>query len=630
MAYISKVAFLIFLFVSSTVAAPSLKAFEHVAKKRSSPSNEAASLAIDLGYDVYQGVHNTTTGLNTWKGIRYAEPPLGKLRWQAPRAPTLNRTSLLPALAYGDACPQSYSNAISGPINGTFGNEDCLFLNVWARPNATELPVLVWIHGGGYGQGDDAEYDMSRLTDLNKGNFIAISFQYRLGAFGFLSSDEVIRFGVVNAGLLDQQLALQWVQVYVQQFGGDPSRVTIFGESAGAGSVMLQDLAYGGTLGSTLFQNVWADYNDFVPTQAYMAFAIHAGCPPTFAFGNSTETVLECLVSKPSEVLQKAAFLVSSSGIKGFWAFSPVTDGYLITERPSTQLLRRKVNGVRALVGNNAEEGPSQCHVNAQAVPVFLGSSVDTQIGTGFTPQDITTEDDLISWLYSSFPLFSANDISKILLYYPSTNASVVPKTPEFSTLGNTGPTALNESEVGTGQQQRADNIRAEALIVCPSYWLAEAYSDKEASYKFQYSVPVATHGTDIQAYFGPAGLPDLPMTFQRAFIAIIGNFVTKNDPSIAPAIANAGFNGTSSQRNPASELPLYSIYNPQQLILNQTGGVPFSTGGELALEAPHNITEYRNPGLKNDFRLANAYTWEAGRGYRCDFWRSVGELLPS
>lgn len=126
--------------------------------------------------------------------------------------------------------------------------------------------------------------------------------------------------------------------------------------------------------------------------------------------------------------------------------------------------------------------------------------------GPLFTPQNITTEAGLLAWLRLTFPLFTNDDVSKILLYYPSTNSSVKSDAVDFATLGTTGATALNESSVASGQQQRADNIYAETTFVCPSYWLAEAYSDKgRTSYKYQYSVPAAQHGADLTSYFGPA-----------------------------------------------------------------------------------------------------------------------------
>jgi carboxylesterase type B len=140
-----------------------------------------------------------------------------------------------------------------------------------------------------------------------------------------------------------------------------------------------------------------------------------------------------CVVSKDPYTLQKASQSISASGTYGTWGFLPVTDGNFVQQLPSQQLLQEKVNGKRLLVGNNANEGPA------------------------FTPHNITTEDDLLASLRLTFPLFSTDDIAKILLYYPSTNASVDPSIPEYSTLGFTEATVLNESDLATGQQQRAD-----------------------------------------------------------------------------------------------------------------------------------------------------------------------------
>ncbi|KAI9733694.1 MAG: hypothetical protein M1834_003297 [Cirrosporium novae-zelandiae] len=590
-------------------------------------------LTVDLGYSIYHGVANISTGLHTWKGIRYAAPPTGALRWQAPQVPFASRDSVIEATALPERCPQSGDGPYDPEIS-YMGSEDCLFLNVYAPSGSLEseegegegegtlLPVMVWIHGGGYGRGDGSQ-DLSKLINTNGKGFVGVAIQYRLGAFGFLASDEVFRNGVVNAGLLDQTFALRWVQKYIHLFGGNSSQVTIAGESAGAGSVMLQAMAFGGMLGDSLFSNIIAasptlrmqyGYADWMPSQSYYAFAYAAGCDISRAYGNTAQTVFKCLVEKDTDTLQNASAFVSASGKYGTWGFVPVTDGVYIQQLPSQQLLKKQVNGVRMLAGNNANEGPSS------------------------TVQNITTEDDFVAWLRLTFPLFTNNDIAKILYYYPSTNASVDASLPDYATLGYTGATALNESSFGTGQQQRADpkknilisqikrNVYAETTFVCPSYWLAEAFAgDGRAAYKYQYSVPAAQHGADLTGYFGPASPAQGP-DFEKAFMTIWGNFIITSNPSIPSAIAN-GNNSNSSTPNPASTWPQYSIYAPYQLNLNETGGREFSTA-VVGGGAP-NATEYEEPGLKNDFTLVNAYTWEGGRGIRCDFWRSVGGLVP-
>lgn len=167
---------------------------------------------------------------------------------------------------------------------------------------------------GGNGAGN-GQYDFTSIINANNNDFVGVAIQYRLGAFGFLASDEVSRYGVVNAGILDQNFALQWVQAYIKQFGGDPRNVTIAGESAGGGSVMLHALAQGGSLGTSLFKNVIAaspylpfqyGYKDFEPSQSYYAFAAQAGCFDGVAYGKTNQSIFECLLTKDSKTLQEA------------------------------------------------------------------------------------------------------------------------------------------------------------------------------------------------------------------------------------------------------------------------------------------------------------------------------------
>ena len=247
------------LLATTTLAAPPSPhsdPFKNIARQANAKrqaSGNSSSPQVDLGYEIYRGYYNDTSDLDIYKGIRFAAPPLGEYRWQAPYPPEQNRSNVIDASDYGPICPQT-SNGGGGPPED-YGDEDCLFLNVWSPPNAENLPVYVWIHGGGYGAGS-GQSDLSYIINDNDNSFVGVTIQYRLGAFGFLSSDEVFRNGVVNAGILDQTFALKWVQNYIHLFGGNASQVTISGESAGGGAVMLQTMAYGGSLGTTLFENV--------------------------------------------------------------------------------------------------------------------------------------------------------------------------------------------------------------------------------------------------------------------------------------------------------------------------------------------------------------------------------------
>lgn len=128
-------------------------------------------------------------------------------------------------------------------------SEDCLHLDVIVpnRPSSSDLPVLVQIHGGGYTFGNSLTYDGQQFTAAANGSLIWVQIQYRLGPYGFLSSDEIKANGTANAGLLDQREALEWVRRHIGAFGGDPDRVTIWGGSAGGGSVTSQLMLYGGS-----------------------------------------------------------------------------------------------------------------------------------------------------------------------------------------------------------------------------------------------------------------------------------------------------------------------------------------------------------------------------------------------
>ena len=175
---------------------------------------------------------NTERPLYAYRGIPYAQPPVGALRWAAPQ-PLPAWTSPRSATAFGAICPQD------GTATGD--SEDCLFLNVWTPQAAVQrgkrLPVMVFLHGGAfvYGAGSLPAYDGSYLAA--SGNVVVVTLNYRLGALGFLSVPELGLTG--NYGILDQRLALRWVARNIGAFGGDPDKVTLFGQSAGAMSVGL-------------------------------------------------------------------------------------------------------------------------------------------------------------------------------------------------------------------------------------------------------------------------------------------------------------------------------------------------------------------------------------------------------
>jgi para-nitrobenzyl esterase len=184
-----------------------------------------------------------TGGIRAFKGIPYAAPPVGDLRWQPPQ-PVKAWTEVRPATAFGAECMQrrQYADMV---FRSNGRSEDCLFLNVWTPATAADarLPVLVYFYGGGFTAGDGSEprYDGAAMA---RRGIVALTVNYRLGVFGLLAHPELTkespRHASGNYGLLDQSAALQWVRDNIAAFGGDPQKVTIAGESAGSISVSAQ------------------------------------------------------------------------------------------------------------------------------------------------------------------------------------------------------------------------------------------------------------------------------------------------------------------------------------------------------------------------------------------------------
>ncbi|KAK5654329.1 hypothetical protein OQA88_7507 [Cercophora sp. LCS_1] len=550
-----------------------------------------ASLTVTLPYATYTGKsHVTYPQLTTWLGIRYAAPPLGPLRWRPPQPPAQTNSTTI-ADTYGPACPQTMPNIPGLPF--VPGDENCLFLNVYAPSNATNLPVVVWIHGGGYGLGD-GRVDMGPFLTKNSG-IVGVAIQYRLGPFGFLASNSVKNDGVVNAGLLDQKFALEWVAQYIHLFGGDPKRVTVMGESAGAGSVLLHAMAEeaAGLFESVIAASPWVPtqpvWNDTTSEGRFAAFVGLAGC------GNDKDK-MACLRGKESRALQVAGNTVQTRTHvpHGNWAFIPVTDGDYVLGPPSTHLLPGKVNGRNLLVGNNANEG--------SLIP----------------PANISTQAHLVSWMQSYLFSLSPANITTLLNAYP---ASAGPNA-RYETSGRGPGTAVTVSQVAAGDQQRCYNMYAESSVICPAYWFADAYATpNHSAFYYQYSVPFAVHGADLSAYWGPPTEnqgADLVTAFQR----IYGNFIKAGNPSLSREDANGRSGGGE---NAASRWPVWKVEEPVLVNLNQTGGRAYTTLSSVGVS----VTQFRGDGLRNQFEAAGADEWEGGRGKRCEVWRGLGRFVP-
>jgi len=205
--------------------------------------NNSFDVQTKIKNGTIEGMYDTKTGVQKYLGIPFAQPPLGDLRWKAP-LPAKNWSGIKETKHFG---PRAMQAPVFGDMNFRSNgiSEDCLYLNVWtpAKRNTKDLPVLVYFYGGGYVAGDGSEPRYDGESMAQKG-IVVVTVNYRLGIFGFYSHPELSAEssykGSGNYGLLDQNMALQWVKENIAAFGGDPKKVTIAGESAGSISVSYQ------------------------------------------------------------------------------------------------------------------------------------------------------------------------------------------------------------------------------------------------------------------------------------------------------------------------------------------------------------------------------------------------------
>ncbi|KAK6065098.1 carboxylesterase [Seiridium cupressi] len=307
----------------------------------------------------YSGLYQETYNQDYFLGIPFAQSPVGELRFKNPASLNSSWDEPLNATAYS---PECYGYGGDTWILGNIISEDCLTLNV-IRPSGINetpgLPVGVWIHGGGSTMGGSADprYNMSFIVDqsvkLGK-PFIGVSINYRLQAFGFIWGTVVQDSGVSNLGIKDQRLALHWIQENIAAFGGDPSKVTVWGESAGASSIGWQLLAYGGR-DDGLFRAAILESGSPVATLVTNASSWDPYYDNITAALNCSSTTdsLACLRQVPIDILSP----VLNSSVTSAATWAVVTDGDFVQDSGYNQLEAGQFVKVPVLQGRNHDEG---------------------------------------------------------------------------------------------------------------------------------------------------------------------------------------------------------------------------------------------------------------------------------
>lgn len=405
----------------------------------------------------------------TFKDIPYAAPPVAALRWQPPQ-PVATWKGVRPADKYGAICMQKYQPADNG-VGALPMSEDCLTLNVFAPANAGRAPVMVWIHGGGFvnGSGTAALYDG---TALARQGVVVVTINYRLGRFGFFAhpalSAEARKQPVGNYALMDMIAALKWVRANIGSVGGDPGKVTIFGESAGGVAVndlMVSPAARG------LFARAIVESGLGRERTAPLADAEAAGT----AFAKSLG-----LVSPSAADLRNltAAQILRAGDPDLFSGGTSMVDGKILTMAPLDGFAAGREAGVPYIVGWNALEFPAPASMlAARSAP-----------GSPLTP-------DMLKRIAAAYPdalSFDEHLVSDALFVEPAVNLARIhaahgfpTRVYQFSVLPKAAPAALKGTPHAFERQYVFQTLKASPLptdandaaqaATMSAYWVAFA-----------------------------------------------------------------------------------------------------------------------------------------------------------
>ncbi|HEV8430189.1 MAG TPA: carboxylesterase/lipase family protein [Pyrinomonadaceae bacterium] len=318
-----------------------------------------STTAVILAADLVQTANGTVegrgvqpTGVRIFRGIPFAQPPTGELRWREPQ-PVKNWKGVRKALDFGPRCMQApiFSDMVFRS-NGV--SEDCLYLNVWtpAKSSRERLPVLVYFYGGGFVAGDGSEPRYDGESMAAKG-IVVVTLSYRLGVFGFMAHPELTKESTHKAsgnyGLLDQNAALRWVQRNIANFGGDPKHVTIAGESAGSMSVSAHVVS---PLSKSLIAGAIGESGAMLGALSAAPFAKAEEGGSKFAESLGAQSIA-ALRAIPSQQILDAA---SKGGWSSVGRFPLTVDGYFLNADPATTYATGKQTHVPLLVGWNSEE----------------------------------------------------------------------------------------------------------------------------------------------------------------------------------------------------------------------------------------------------------------------------------
>lgn len=515
-------------------------------------------------------------GVHSYRGIPYAAPPEGELRWKPPTA-VAPWSDTLSATEAPSPCPQELFGGLAAP--GFMPSEDCLYLNIDTPAEGRRLPVMVWIHGGAFTLGEGLQTDGGTSGDriARETRSIVVSMNYRLGQLGFLAHSALTAESADdtsgNYGLMDQVAALDWVRENIEGFGGDPDNVTIFGESAGAFSVCshLASPKSAGLFAKAILQSgscerPWAT---LAAAEAQGdAFATDLGC-------DSAQDVLACMRGKSADevlaALPPAPNFGFSAGDETYGSWYPILDGDFFTEQPSESFASGNFNQVPTILGFTKEEARLFAWIAELGDPPL---EVTAENYEALIARYVGGDTELAARVADEYPLTDYSEPTVAFAEVVTDSVFRCPGKTEIAKLSAFEPAYLYQFEYPDGRSQLEIPILG---LAPPSYDLA-AFHSADISYVFGYD-PVLTLDIANQSIilepWEPGSVDD---ALWREMLGYFARFARTGDPNTEGAVA----------------WPMYDSATDQHLVIDVAMSVSANAAGKCEfwdgedyLEAP-------------------------------------------
>ncbi|KAF1348698.1 carboxylesterase [Delphinella strobiligena] len=448
----------------------------------------APTLVAQLDYGTFVGSYSSTYNISYWQKIPFAAPPVGENRFRAPQAPIPITNGTYDSTQSFELCPQ---RTVSG-------SEDCLYLGLYGRPwteGQALGPVVVNFYGGGFIEGNayftipPAGFPTLNVSSSN--NFIFVYPNYHADD---PRSD-------LNPGLLDQHAALQWVHNHISKFGGDPTNVAIWGQSAGAGSVVAQVIAQDGRTKPRLFNKAIASSPFWERTYDYDAPQVQELYDSLINMTNCAgPSSLRCLKSLDLQSLRTAALAISRSHTynTSSYSWAPVIDGVFLTQTLTSAIANSAVNIDYGFGMYNLNDGEN-----------FIPPGLQNATDTGSPPYNSSLAS-FETWLRGYLPGLSEANLEYVKVLYPVQGSAE-------------GLTSYNTTYV------RAGLIYRDTTLACPALWMASA-AHKE-SYLGIYTIPPAKHGSDTYWWNQVNSAQETDPYTYHGYTGALASFFQTGDP---------------------------------------------------------------------------------------------------